>query len=582
MKSHKFIIACFFFVYTYGFFSIRVYCQSIENIGQQKPFVINGGVGLSYTATLTNDSNRVPMPAYWGTNINLNMKLFGIQIPLTAVYTNGKLTLTNSFNQFGISPSYKWITLHAGYRQFSFSPFTVSGQTIFGGGIELNPWKLRLGFFMGRLRRAVEVDSARMFEENIPGSYPLNITYENGKNYYSTQASYERRAWGAKVGFGDRNNFLDLIFFRGFDNSASITKKGNLNILPEENVVLGVNFFRKLQKHITLGVNAAASAYTYNTDIDPIATEIPFIDLINKIIVVRPTTQLQWAGEANLNISYTNFNILTSYKRAEPGFRSMGINSFMTDLNMLTIQPSWSLFKQKIRFNNVIQFQSDNLNGYKMLTTHRRLLNSAVSMNLSNNFGIDFNYNNNGISQIKTTAIIPDSVQASQNSQMFMVSPRLFFTTEKFSNVISLVTSFTDMQNRQVNGINNDVKNTYATLTNTFMLYTGGWSVNAGANYNSALTTLAELKSFGIIAGISKAMLNNALTLTSNSTFLFNQLNGAPNGTTVSIDFNAAFNFLKRNTLNVAYNFLYSPANGVYNFTDFNQSRFMVVYQYNF
>ncbi len=559
-----------------------LFSQNVEKIGQQKPFVINGGIGLSYTSTTTNDSNRVPMPEYWGTTINLNFSVFGISVPLTAVYTNGSLNLSNSFNQFGISPSYKWITLHAGYRQFNYSPFTVSGQTVFGGGIELNPWKFRLGFFTGRLRQAVEVDSSKMYEENIPGSYPLNITYENGKNYYSTQASYSRMAWGAKVGIGDADNFVDLILFRGYDNSKSITENGSLSILPEENVVVGINIFQRLKKHITFGVNAAASAYTYNINVDPVAIDFPLVDWINKIITIRPTTQLQWAGEGNFNINYTNFSLHTSYKRAEPSYRSMGINSFMTDMELLTIQPSWSMFKQKLRFNNVVQFQSDNLNKYKMLTTKRQLINSSVSLNPSNHFGIDFNYNNNAISQLKATAVIPDSIQSSQKSQMFMLSPRVFFNTEKFSNVISLVSSYTDMKNNQVNGTSNDVKNTYATLNNTFMLYKGGWNMNAGLNYNSAVTTVNTLKSYGLIAGLSKSLFNNSFTLSNNNTVLFNELNGTGNGTTISIDLNATLNFLKRNNINIAYNYLYSPANGIYNLSDFNQSRFMATYQYNF
>ena len=165
---------------------------------------------------------------------------------------------------------------------------------------------------------------------------------------------------------------------------------------------------------------------------------------------------------------------------------------------------------------------------------------------------------------------------------MFTISPRLFFSSDKYSDVISLVTSYTDMQNKQVNGINNDIKNTYATLNNTFMLYEGGWNINAGANYNSAVTSLNTLKSFGVIAGVSKTLFSNSFTLTNNNTLLFNQLNGSNNGTTVSLELNAAYNFLKRNTINLAFNYLYSPANGIYNMTDFSQSRFIATYQYNF
>lgn len=557
--------------------------QDIEQIGQQKPFTINGGVGLNYTATITNDSNRVPMPAYWGANLNLIMNIYGISIPVTAVYTNGKLTLSNSFNQFGISPRYKWVTLHAGYRQFNYSPFTVSGQTLFGGGMELNPGKLRLSFFYGQLRKAVEADSSKMFNENIPGSYPLNITYESGRNYYSTQASYARTGWGAKIGYGTPEGFVDLIFFKAYDKAESIeNKNGELNLHPEENAVLGLNIFRRLKKHFSVGLNGAASIYTYDTDGAELNTGIPLLGLLNKVVSVRQTTQFQWAGEANFNISYPNFNMMSSYKIAAPNFRSMGINAFVTDLSLLTIQPSWSLLKQKLRFNNVFQYQTDNLNKYKQLTTKRTMLNSSVSVNITNQLGADLNYNFADIAQIKIASHVPDSVQMSQKSNTFTFSPRYFFSTDKFSDVISVVTSLSNMTNQQQKGTTNKIQNRYATLNNSLMLFSTGWAVNAGINYNSAETSFNTLTSFGFLAGVSKSLFGNSFTIAENNTVLFNTLDGVSNGTTVSVDVNAGYNFLKRNTLTVSFNYLYSPANGIYNLNDFQQSRLMLSYQYNF
>ncbi len=557
--------------------------QELENIAKQKPFKISGGFGFNYTSTNSNDSNQVPMPAYWGANLNLNLSIYGISIPVSAVLTNGKVNLNHSFNQFGISPHYKWITLHAGYRQYSYSPFTVSGQTLFGGGIELNLTKLRLGFFGGRLRKALQIDSSMMYQQDIPGSYPMNITTENGTNYYSAQPSFSRMAWGAKIGFGKESNFVDFIFFRGYDDVTSLTNEnGLLNLKPEENVVLGINIFQRFFNHITFGLNGAASIYTYDTNVDVVDLEIPFIDMINKIIPIRSTTQVQWATEANFNISYPNFNILSSYKRAQPYFRSMGINSFMTDLNLITVQPSWSLFKQKMRFTNMLQFQSDNLNKYKQLTTKRLLLNSSVSYQVTNNFGVDFNYNANSISQLKASSLTADSIQSAQKSNSFTVSPRYIFNTDMVSDIISLVASVTDMQNNQLNGISNNIKNTYATLNNTFVIFNGGWNINAGLNYNNAVTSQNALQSYGFIAGLSKALFENSFTISNNNTILFNKLDGISNGTTVSIDLNGVYNFLKRNTISAGFNYLFSPANGIYNLNDFQQTRLMVTYQYNF
>lgn len=557
--------------------------QDLENIGKQKPFQIHGDLGLNYTGTYTNDSNRIPMPNFWSANLNLNASLYGISIPFTAVLTNGKFSASNSFNRFGLSPRYKWITAHLGYRQYDYSPFTVTGQSFFGGGIELRPWFLRFGLFGGRLRNAFEVDSSKVFEQNIPGSYPLNITTEQGVNYYSQKPSYTRKGWGAKLGFGKQNNYVDFIFFKGYDISSSLKQENStLHLSPEENVVLGLNIFQRIAKHFTININGAASIYTMDASADVISENYPMKDFISKIIPITTATELQWATEANFNVNYPNFSLNTAYKRIQPNFKSMGISSYLTDLNMISIQPSWSILKQKIRFMNVFQYQSDNLNGYKQLTSKRTMLNSSVSMNLSNSFGVDLNYNFNSLAQEKSKASIPDSIQASQKSNTITLTPHYIFTTDKISNVTSIVTSFTSMKNRMANNQNNDIENLYGTVNNAMVLLSSGWNFNGGINFNSAKTSMNSLQSFGFIAGVTKSVFKNSLTLTNNNTLLWNILDGNSNGNTFSVDLSGAYNFMKSHSINLSINYLYSPANGVYNISNFNQTRIMLGYQYNF
>ncbi len=564
-------------------FQFSLSAQDLENISKQKPFQIHGGFGLNYTGTYTNDSNRIPMPNFWSANLNLNASLYGISIPFSAVLTNGKLSASNSFNRFGLSPHYKWITAHLGYRQYDYSPFTVTGQSFFGGGIELRPGFLRMGIFGGKLRNAYEVDSSNIFEQNIPGSYPLNISTEQGVNYYSQKPSYLRKGWGAKLGFGKQSNFVDFIFFKGYDVSSSLKNENSiLHLSPEENVVLGLNIFQRFAKHFTINVNGAASIYTMDASADLISDVFPMKDFISKIISITTATELQWATEANFNVNYPNFSLNTAYKRIQPNFKSMGISSYLTDLNMISIQPSWSIWKQRIRFMNVFQYQSDNLNGYKQLTSKRTMLNSSVSMNLSNSFGVDFNFNFNSLAQEKSKPSIPDSIQASQKSNSITITPHYIFTTDKISNVTTLITSYTAMKNRMANNQNNDIENLYATINNATILLSSGWNFNSGVNFNSAKTSLNSLQSYGFIAGATKSVFKNSLTLTNSNTLLWNVLDGNPNGNTFSIDLSGAYNFLKSHSINLSINYLYSPANGVYNISDFNQTRVMLGYQYNF
>lgn len=559
--------------------------QDLENIKNQKPFQISGNIGGSYIATITNDSNRIPMPSFWNANVMLNVNIYGVSIPLSAVLTNGNVSFYNSFSQFGLSPKYKWITLHGGYRQYSYSPFSVSGQTFFGGGFDLTPKHLRLGFFMGRLRKATMLDTS-LYYQTIPGSYPLNVTSINGSNYYSQAGGFSRWGWGAKIGFGKESNFVDFILFKASDRTKSISDTFSLKRLtPERNVVFGINSHQKIGKKITFGCDAAVSAYTYNSYADsiPFDDDLPAVNILQKLIPFNISTQLQWAGNVSIGYTLKNFSLQTKYKHIEPYYKSMGIVSTYSDVELLSFQPSWSMFKKKLKFTNIFQLQHDNLNHYKLLTSNRTMLNSAVSVNFSNKWGFDVSYNNYGTKQTKVNSLVSDSICVSQNSNTISFVPRYIFTTTKYTDVVSVVTSYTNMKSGGlINKNSGDLKNLYVTLNNTIALSKSGWSITSGLNFNSAKTTMNSLKSYGIIAGASKSIIKNTLALSNTNTLLWNYMDKKANGNTISIDFTASYILFKKHSLGLGYNYIYSPANGIYNATDFSQSRIMVSYQYIF
>ena len=580
MRSGKFLL-----LFVSVMFQLSLSGQDLETISKEKPFTIHGGVGLNYSHIFTNDSNRIPMPMFWNVNVNLNMTVYGISIPLSAVLTNGKFNFQHSFNQFGLSPKYKWITLHGGYRQYSYSPFSVSGQTFLGGGIELRPWLMRLGFFIGRLRKAAVLDTT-LYSQTIPGSYPLNVTSINGSNYYSQAPGFSRWGWGIKLGMGKENNWVDLVFFKARDRKASITDSLSRTVIkPEENVVLGLNSFQKIGKYVTLGFDAAASVYTYNTEMDsiPMDKDIPLAGFLSLLTPINYTSQLQWAGSLSLGLNFKNFRMQNQYRRVEPYYKSMGITSTYSDIELASTQITWSLLKQKLRFSNMIQFQHDNLNKYKQLTSDRLMFGATASLNLKNTWGMDLSYNNFTMWQQKTDARVPDSIKVSQKSHTVTLVPRYIFVKTGYTDVLSLVCSFTDMNSgREQEKAKNHVNNFYATLNNTLVLSKNAWSVNTGLNYNLAKTAFNSLTSFGILAGVAKSFFENSFSLANNNTLLWNVLDGKGNGNTYSIDLTASYLLVKKHNFGCGLNYIYSPANQIYNQTDFSQFRINFSYQYNF
>ncbi|MEI6124047.1 MAG: hypothetical protein WCQ95_10525 [Bacteroidota bacterium] len=580
MKAKHIAIAVFIML-----MSVSAFGQDLEHIAKQKPFHVSGGVGAGYTHMFTNDSSGVPMPSFWNVNLNLNFSIYGVSIPLSAMITNGKFDLVNSFNQFGLSPKYKWITLHAGYRQYNYSPYSVSGQTFLGGGFELRPWIIRLGFFAGRLRKAAKVDTTQ-YSQTIPGSYPLNVSSNGGHNYYSQAGGFTRWGWGLKIGIGKENNYVDLILFKGQDRTRSITDSfSQVSLKPEQNLVIGLNTFQKLGKHLTFGFDAAASVYTYNTNMDSIVMDedIPLKNFFALLTPINMTSQLQTAGSVNLGLNFKNFRMATQYRRIDPYYRSMGITSTYSDVELVSTQITWSILKQKIRFSHMLQFQHDNLNHYKQLTSDRLMINATVSLNLKTKWGIDVNYNNFGMWQIKSNQLVSDSLKVYQKSNTITLIPRYIILTQNYTDVISLVASYTDINGGSViQSSTNHVNNIYTTLNNTLVINKSGWAINSGLNYNAAKTSFNTLTSFGLIAGVSKSFFKNTLSLSNSNTVLWNVLDGKGNGNTIGIDLTAGYTLLKKHNFGCGFNYMYSPANGIYNKSDVSQLRCMVTYQYNF
>lgn len=260
----------------------------------------------------------------------------------------------------------------------------------------------------------------------------------------------------------------------------------------------------------------------------------------------------------------------------------MGIAMFLSDLQSITVAPTFSFLKHKIQLSNSFQTQHDNLNKYKIFTTTRNIINSTVSVNPNNTFGIDFTYSNFDLNQKKKQLKASDSTRLAQQSNTFTVMPRLMFMQPNYSDIISVASSYTNISNKV--SVQDAIKTTnfYTTITNIISLAKSGWSFTTGLNYNNAKSTGIQLISTGAVLGISKAFFDNRLSVSNNTTVLFNKSNGANIGKTVSSDLQLNIEVKQRHHFTIGGNYTQSPANGIYNQTDFTLYRLEVGYQYNF
>jgi hypothetical protein len=198
-----------------------LYAQELSKNKSLRPVRLNGNISANSTSYSVSGIDARREPFSWIFTGSVNLSLFGIDVPFSATVSEQQRAFRQPFNQIGVSPSYKWMKLHAGYRSMYFSRYTLAGATFLGSGIELNPGFLRFSCMYGRFQKAVEEDTTAAFPI-IP--------------------AYERKGFGAKVGFGSNKSYLDFIFFKAKDDSSSLsTVPSTVDVLPSENLVLGIN-----------------------------------------------------------------------------------------------------------------------------------------------------------------------------------------------------------------------------------------------------------------------------------------------------------------------------------------------------
>lgn len=106
-----------------------VYAQTFDNIKDQKPFKISGGIGGGTEFFTSNEPVQSRDPFAWNVYGHLNPSVYGFSFPFSFTISQYSKSFTQPFTQMGISPSYKWAKLHLGYRSMEFSPFVFDGST---------------------------------------------------------------------------------------------------------------------------------------------------------------------------------------------------------------------------------------------------------------------------------------------------------------------------------------------------------------------------------------------------------------------------------------------------------------------
>lgn len=471
----------------------------------------------------------------------------GVSLPFSAVLGNQGSSFRQPFNQFGVSPTYKWATLHAGYRNVSFSPFTLAGHTFLGGGVELNPGKLRLGAVYGRFNKAISTNLAE------PDIIP----------------AYQRTGYAVKVGYGKPGNYVDLILLRARDDSSSIAAQPQSltqAVVPAENLVVGLTTRLLILKHLTVELDEAVSAYTRDVRATPVMSEgsNPLVRLFGRLLTPRLSTQLTQATQAAIGYRGGLAGIRFQYKRIDPNFQTMGAYYFQSDIESYALAPNLTLLAGKLQLSGSYGLQFDNLAGNKAARTGRKIGSLVASYNPSATFGLDLQLANYGISQQAGLRPIIDTLRLAQNNLSATVSGRYTIQKNDVMQVFTLTTTYQQLSDlNATTASQTESRNTNLNLGYFYQQTTTGWGINGMLSYTQTQLpvvvgdTNQTVRFFGPTLGATQSFFDKKLTTSATASYLINQQAGLT-GKVLTISASAGYQVAKRQTLSLAANYLNS------------------------
>lgn len=494
----------------------------------------------------------------------------GISLPFSAVLGNQGSSFRQPFNQFGVSPTYKWITLHGGYRNINFSPFTLAGHTFLGGGVELNPGLLRLGAVYGRFNQAI---SSTIVDPNV-------------------LPAYSRTGYAFKVGVGNASSYVDLVLLKASDDSTSIKSiapTAGQTVKPAENLVVGITSKLRILNKFSAELDASASAYTRDTRASVVEAEATsrWFRALGSLFTPRLSTQLTQAIQAGVGYQDSWGSIKVQYKRIDPNFQTMGAYYFQSDIESYTLSPSFNLLRGKLRLSGSYGFQFDNLQENKAARTGRRIGSLVMSYNPGVKFGIDFMLSNYGISQRAGIRPLIDTLRLAQNNLSATLNTRYMIQDENISHVITFSATHQQLSDLNATTAASTENNNQNLNLGYFHQQTQtGWGLNAIFSYTqsslpkaTAAVAGSTLRFFGPTLGMSQAFLNKKLNTSLNTSYLVNQ-QMEQTGKVVSVSATGAYKVARRQNLNASLNYLFSDT-GIQN-QQFNELRGNIGYGISF
>lgn len=537
----------------------------IKSITKRKPFEFGGSIGLGAGFYNSNGISQRMAPWNWYVSGSPFVKIYGLDIPFTFIYSETGRSLTHPFhyNFTGASPHYKWATSHLGYRSMNFSDYTVSGVVFNGVGLELKPGKLRFGAFYGIFNPAVEADTS-------------------GGNFGVILPSYKRIGYGVKLGVGTDRNYFDLIYFRGKDDPKSLKEVPAFKtITPSDNVTFSPRFKVTLFKRWFVESDIALSVFTRNVLNDTLR-ETDDLKTAYQFIRVNTTSYGAFAGHVATGLNFNRWSIAFRVRQVSSDYQSMGINLLQDDIREYTASPTFTLFKGKLGLSGSYGFYTDNVSNKRLNTTVRKIYNTNASLQISKRVSVSGGYSNFGTSRTNGLVQMNDSITFSIINESYNANLNIMLGKIKKPVMLSFFSQYQKADDRNVftrQFNNSEVVNAGSSASYKWERW--GLQTSGGLSYARFIAAETGFSTQNANLTLRKQMGKKKNTVSINSNYSRRFKESDLQGNVVSLGLTYQASIGKRHSLSTQVRFMRNST-GIISNSVFNEQRFSIQYGFKF
>lgn len=479
----RFCFAVLMVIFSVGCYS--VHAQDIETIHKQKILKVNGGLTANTTFYNAQGIANRRDPFYWMFSANMNLNILGIiQAPFSVTLSQQNKTFSQPqpFNRFGISPKYKNVTTHVGHRTMNFSEYTLAGVMFLGAGVEVVPKEgnVRVSAMYGQLAKAVEKSA----QEGLVFAKP----------------TFKRTGYGMKLGLGQKKNLVDLIFFKAEDDVNSIPLSPELDVTPEENLVLALHSKHEVSDKIAVELEFAHSLFTRDSrSVEATSQSYSFVNNLGGLFKPNTSTEFNDALTASVNYNGKGYQANVKYRKIDPGYRTLGSAFLNNGLKDLTGGVSWSMLQRKINISTNAGVQQST----KENSVVRVIYAGNMNYNSGNRLSLNTSYSNFSTTtrqvQIQRDIRI-DSLEYFQVTRSGSFNANYKLGKENSSVALLLSANAQDATDNQDNA-----STFYSFNLGQQMKLLSLWQLAITASYNRNISKLMENTSVGPVMNLNRS-----------------------------------------------------------------------------